>query len=71
MFYLPPCSRSLFKSYNFYGLFLPLEKHFKCYEKCFQFYLYVFLKKKCPCQQIQETNVLQENQIVMTIGDSL
>ena len=51
MFYLFACNRDLFKSYYFYGLFLPSEKPFKYHENCFQFLLYILLptstRQKC------------------------
>ena len=44
MYHLFAFNRGLIKSYS-YVSFLPFEKSFTCYEKYFQFHLYIFLKK--------------------------
>ena len=43
MYYLSAFNRGLFNSYYCYGLFLPFEETFKCYNKFL--YLYIFLNK--------------------------
>ena len=43
IYYLSAFNRGLFNSYYCYGLFLPFEETFKCYNKFL--YLYIFLNK--------------------------
>ena len=45
MYYLSAYNRGLFKRNYYYVLFLSIEKPFKYYEKFFQSYLFIFLKK--------------------------
>ena len=35
MYYLFACNKGQFRIYDYYVLFLPFEKPFKYYEKCF------------------------------------
>ena len=61
MYYLPACDRGLFKSYCFYVLFLLFEISFRCYEKCFQFHLYIFLKEIFLVNKHKKQTCYKEN----------